>query len=168
MEEEGWDQDECEDTKLISDKLRTEKSIYKKAKQDSIGIIQSRIHRSRLNLLEDHVTAQAMWEAIRQEFDISRVSEIGAIGARVISKSFTEFASIDDYFRAYLEAHDKIVSQLANKNGHEQQAKHYEVFLQGAMLDKLLESYMPFISAIDKEWLDYTSANIRNTIHHII
>ncbi len=57
LEDEGWDQDECEDTKLISDKLRNEKAIYKKAKQDSIGIIQSRIHCSRLSLLEDHVTA---------------------------------------------------------------------------------------------------------------
>ncbi len=35
------------------------------------------------------------------------------------------------------------------------------------MLDKLLESYAPFISAMDKEWLDYTSANIRDTIYHI-
>ncbi len=35
------------------------------------------------------------------------------------------------------------------------------------MLDKLPESYTPFISAMDKEWLDYTSANIHNTIHHI-
>ncbi len=32
LEEEGWDQDKCEDTELISDKLRTEKAIYKKAK----------------------------------------------------------------------------------------------------------------------------------------
>ncbi len=32
LEKEGWDQDECEDTKLISDKLCIEKAIYKKAK----------------------------------------------------------------------------------------------------------------------------------------
>ncbi len=94
-----------------------------------IGLIQSRIHCSQLSLLEDHVTAQAMWEAIWKEFDISRASEIGAMGARVISKSFTEFASIDNYYWAYLEAYDEITSRLSNKNGHEQQAKHYEVFL---------------------------------------
>ncbi len=70
-----------------------------------------------------------MWEAIRQEFDISRASEIGVIGARVINKSFTEFASIDNYCQAYLEAHDEIASRLANKNGHKQQTKHYKVFL---------------------------------------
>ncbi len=35
------------------------------------------------------------------------------------------------------------------------------------MLDKLLESYALFISAMDKEWLDYISANIRDTIYNI-
>lgn len=35
------------------------------------------------------------------------------------------------------------------------------------MLDKLPKAYAPFISAIDKDWLDYIYANLRNIIHQI-
>lgn len=167
LEAEGWGPEECKDIKLISDKLRTEKATYETAKAESVGVIHSRIHRSRLNLLEGHTTAQAMWSAIRQEFDITRASEIGSIAARIISKSFMEFATIEEYCRAYQEAYDDIASRLANKNGHKDQIKHYEVLLQGAMLDKLPEAYAPFISAMDEDWLDYTYADLRNTIHRI-
>lgn len=80
-----------------------EKTLYTKAKQDSIGIIQNRIYRNRLSLLQGYTTA----------------SEIGSIGAIVISKLFIEFASINDYCRTYLEAHNKIASRLTNKNGHQ-------------------------------------------------
>lgn len=167
LEAEGWNSDECEDIKLISDKLRTEKATYETAKAESVGVIQSRIHRNRLNLLEGHTTALAMWNAIREEFDITRASEIGSIAARVISKSFMEFATIEEYCRAYQEAYDDIASRLANKNGNKHQTKHYEVLLQGAMLDKLPEAYAPLTSAMDEDWLDYTYADLRNTIHRI-
>lgn len=167
LEKEGWDAEECKNIELISDKLRTEKALYEKAKGESIGIIQSRIHRSRLSLLEGHTTAQAMWKAIQAEFHITRASEIGSIAARVLSKSFLEFPSIEEYCRAYQKAYDEIASRLANKNGYQHQDKAYEVLLQGAMLDKLPESYAPFISAMDKDWLDYTYADLRNTIQRV-
>lgn len=167
LEKEGWDAEECKNIELISDKLRTEKALYEKAKGESIGIIQSRIHRSRLSLLEGHTTAQAMWKAIQAEFHVTRASEIGSIAARVISKSFLEFPSIEEYCRAYQKAYDEIASRLANKNGYQHQDKAYEVLLQGAMLDKLPESYAPFISAMDKDWLDYTYADLRNTIQRV-
>lgn len=35
------------------------------------------------------------------------------------------------------------------------------------MLNKLPESYTSFVSAMNKEWLEYTSTNLRNTIPHI-
>lgn len=129
LEAEGWGPDECKDINLISDKLRAEKAIYETAKRESVIIIQSRIHRNRLNLLEGHTTAVAMWNAIQEEFDITRASEIGSIAARVISKSFTEFATIEEYCRAYQDAYDDIACRLATKNGHEDQTKHYEVLL---------------------------------------
>ncbi|MCJ1342911.1 hypothetical protein MMC31_001100 [Peltigera leucophlebia] len=167
LEREGRDAEECKDIKLISDKLRTEKALYEKAKGESIGIIQSRIHCSRLSLLEGHTTAQAMWRTIQAEFDVIRASDIGSIAARVISKSFLEFPSIEEYCRAYQEAYDEIASQLTNQNGYQHQDKAYEVLLQGAMLAKLPESYAPFISAMDENWVDYTYADLRNTIQKV-
>lgn len=166
-EREGWDAEECKNIELISNKLCAEKALYEKAKGDSISVIQSRIHRSQLSLLEGHTTARAMWGAIKAEFDVTRASEIGRIAARVISKSFLEFSSIEEYCRAYQEAYEEIASRLANKNGYQQQDKAYEVLLQGAMLDKLPESYAPFISAMDEHWLDYTYADLRYTIHRV-
>ena len=35
------------------------------------------------------------------------------------------------------------------------------------MLDKLFEAYVPFISTIDKDWLDYTYTILHNTIYQI-
>ncbi len=35
-------------------------------------------------------------------------------------------------------------------------------------MDKLLRSYMLFISTMDKKWLDYISTNRYDTIHYII
>lgn len=167
LERQGWDAEECKNIELISNKLCTEKALYEKAKGDSIGIIQSRIHRRRLSLLEGHTTARAMWGAIKAEFEVTRASEIGRIAARVISKSFLEFPSIEEYCRAYQEAYDEIASRLANKNGYPQQDKSYEVLLQGAMLDKLPDSYAPFISGMDEDWIDYTYADLRKTIHRV-
>lgn len=40
--------------------LHTEKTIYEIAKAESVDIIHSQIHHSRLNLLEGYITAQAM------------------------------------------------------------------------------------------------------------
>lgn len=78
-----------------------------------------------------------------------------------------EFATIEEYCRAYQEAYNDIASWLANKNGHKDQIKHYKLLLQGTMLDKLPEAYAPFISAMDKDWLDYTYTDLRNTIYQI-
>lgn len=167
LEREGWDAKECTNIELISDKLRTERALYEKAKGDSIGVIQSRIHRSRLTLLEGHTTARAMWGALKAEFEVTRASEIGRIAARVISKSFLGFPSIEEYCWAYQEAYSEIASRLASKNGHQQQDKAYEVLLQGAMLHRLPESYAPLISAMDRDWVDYTHADLRNTIHRV-
>lgn len=38
--DKGWRPQDCNDLKLVSDKFKTLKEIYKKAKEDSIGIIQ--------------------------------------------------------------------------------------------------------------------------------
>lgn len=168
LEAEGWGTDECNDIKLISDKLCTEKTIYETAKAESVGVIHSRIHRNCLNLLEGQTTALAMWIAIRKEFDITHASEIASIAARVISKSFMEFATIEEYCRVYQEAYDNIASRLANKNRHKDQNTHYKVLFQGAMLDKLPEAYTPFISVMDEDWLDYIYADLCNTIHQSI
>lgn len=120
-----------------------------------------------MGLLEGHTTARAMWLAIQEEFDVIRTSEIGRIAAKVISKSFQEFATIEEYCQAYQAAYDEIASRLANKNVLKPQVKVYEVLLQGAMLDKLPGSYALFILTMDEDWLDYTYADIRNTIHRV-
>lgn len=167
LEAEGWGPEECKDIELVSHKLCNEKAIYEKAKVESVDIIQSRIPRNRSYLLEGHNTALSMWEAIRDEFDITRASEIGRIAARVISKSLLEFSTIDEYCHAYQEAYDDIASRLAHKTGDKHQTKHYEVLLQGAMLHKLPEAYAPFVSAMDNEWLDHTYADLHDIIRRI-
>lgn len=104
LEAKQWGTDKCKDIKLISDKLCTEKTIYETAKAESVGVIHSQIHHNCLNLLEGHTTALAIWNAIRKEFDITHASEIASIAIRVISKSFMEFATIEEYCRIYQEA----------------------------------------------------------------
>ena len=58
--DEGWRPQDCDDLKLVSDKLKTLKDIHEKAKGDSIGIIQGRLHRTRLSLLEGKTAAREM------------------------------------------------------------------------------------------------------------
>lgn len=43
-----------------------------------------------------------------KKFDINYISEIDAIGARVINKLFSKFANNLDYYWAYLEAYNEI------------------------------------------------------------
>ena len=62
-----------------------------------------------------------------------------------------KFATIEEFCRVYQQAYNDITSRLANKNGHKDPIKHYKVFLQGLMLDKLPKAYTLFISAIDKD-----------------
>ena len=64
LEVEKWEPEECKDIKLISDKLRTEKATYETTKAEFVGVIHSRIHCSRLNLLEGQTTAQAICKEI--------------------------------------------------------------------------------------------------------
>lgn len=42
--------------------------------------------------------------------------KISAIGARSISKLFTEYTSIDNYYQTYQKIYKEIISQLTNKN----------------------------------------------------
>lgn len=69
--DKGWRPQDCNDLKLVSDKLKTLKDIHEKAKSDSIGIIQRRLHRTRLSLLEGKTTTQEMWMTLQQEFNIT-------------------------------------------------------------------------------------------------
>lgn len=165
--DEGWRPQDCDNLKLVSDKLKSLKDIYEKAKGDSIGIIQGRLHRNRLSLLEGKTSAREMWVTLQQEFDISRASEIGAITAKILGKSFHDFDTVTSYCQAYQEAYNDIASRLVNKNGGRNQDKHYEVLLQGAMLEKLPEAYASLVATMDTEWTDYTSADLRETIHKI-
>lgn len=158
--DEGWRPQDCDNLKLVLDKLKAPKDIYEKAKGDSIGTIQGRLHRSRLSLLEGKTTAREMWVTLQQEFDISRASEIGVIAARFMSKSFHGFESVFSYCQSYQEGYNEIASRLVNNNGGHNQDKHYEVLLQGAMLEKLPEAYASLVATKDTEWTNYTSANL--------
>ena len=58
--DEGRRSQDYNNLKLVSDKLRLLKDIHEKAKGDSTGIIQGRLHRNRLSLLEGKKTAREM------------------------------------------------------------------------------------------------------------
>lgn len=88
---------------------------------------------------------------MKLEFNIILVFKIGSIAAMIISKVFTKFITIKKYYQAYQKGYNNITHQFANKNRNPDQIKHYEVFLQCALLDKLPKVYAPFISAIDKD-----------------
>ncbi len=70
-----------------------------------------------------------MWVTLQQEFDISHISEIGAILAWVIGKSFYDFDSMFNYYQTYQEAHNKISSRLVNYNRGHNQMKYYKILL---------------------------------------
>lgn len=59
-----------------------------------------------------------MWIAIKAEFNIICTSKIRGIATKVISKSFLEFPSIEEYCQAYQKAYNKIASRFASKNGY--------------------------------------------------
>ena len=105
---------------------------------------------------------------LQQEFDISPDSEIGAIAARVIGKSFREFDSVSSYCQTYQEAYNEIASRLVKNNGGHNQNQYYHVLFPGAMLEKLPEAYASLVATMDTEWTSYTSANLRETIHKIL
>lgn len=165
--DEGWRPQDCKDVKLVSDKLKSLKDIYEKAKGDSVGVIQGRLHRNILSLLEGRTTAREMWVTLQQKFDISRALEIGAIAATVISKDFHEFDSVNNYCQAYQKAYDEIASRLVSNKGGWNQNKHYEVLLQGAMLERLPDAYASLVATMDTEWTDYTYADLGGTIRKI-
>lgn len=45
--------------------------------------------------------------------------------------------------------------------------KHYKVFLQGTILNKLANAYTPFILTMIKDLLYYIYTDLRNTIYQI-
>lgn len=63
--------------------------------------------------------------AIQKEFNITYASVIGSIAIKVMSKSFIEFATIEEYCHVYQKAYNNITSQLANKKGNKHQTKYY-------------------------------------------
>lgn len=88
--------------------------------------------------------------------------------AKIISKSFIKFTTIEKYCCAYQEKYNDIASWLANKNRYKNQIQYYKVLLQKTILDKLSKAYALFISTIDKNWLNYIYVDLRNTIYQII
>lgn len=68
--DEGWRAQDCNDNNLVADKRNTLSKRYEKAKGDSVGVIQARVHRSKLNLLQGKTTAREMWLILQKEFDI--------------------------------------------------------------------------------------------------
>ena len=166
--DEGWRLQDCNDVKLVSNKLNSLKDIYEKVKGDSIGVIQGRLHRNTLILLEGRKTAREMWVLLQQVFDSSRALDIGAIAATVIGKDFHEFDSVSNYCQAYQKAYDEIASRLVGNKGGRNQNKHYEVLLQGAMLENLPEAYASLVATMDTEWTDYAYADLGGTIRKIL
>lgn len=126
-----------------------------------------RVHRSKLNLFQGKATAREMWLTLQKEFDIIRAAEIGTIALSVMSKLFQDYESVDSYCQAYQDAYNEIASRLANNNGDYNQDKHYEVLLQGAMLERLPEAYASLVATIDTEWANYTQADLQGTIYRI-
>lgn len=88
---------------------------------------------------------------MKLEFNITLVFKIGSITVMIINKIFIEFITIKKYYQTYQEGYNNITNQLINKNRNLDEIKHYKVFLQYALLDKLPKVYAPFISAIDKD-----------------
>lgn len=84
-----------------------------------------------------------------------------------MGKSFHDFDIESSYYQTYQEAYNEIASRLVKNNGGHNQEKHYEVLLQGAMLENLPEAYVSLVATIGTKWTSYTSANLRETIHKI-
>ena len=56
--DKGWRPQNCDDLKLVLEKLGMLKDIHEKAKGDSIGIIQGQLYWTRLSHLTSKTTAQ--------------------------------------------------------------------------------------------------------------
>ena len=54
-----WRPEDCNNMRLVLDKLKLLLDIYNKAKGDFIGVIQGRVHQSKLCLFEGKITT---WE----------------------------------------------------------------------------------------------------------
>jgi hypothetical protein len=105
-----------------------------------------------------------MWDALKAEFDQANPADMGAIVHRLSLKSLAEYGDVALYCDAFQDAYNRITSQLVNKNGDINQAKHYEVIIQGVMLEMLPKDYAPLVSQIRKEWIDYKAATLRQTV----
>ena len=109
-----------------------------------------------------------MWLSFQKELDIIRGLEIAAIAISVMGKLCQDHESVDSYYQAYQNAYNEIVSRLTNNNGNYKQDKHYEVLLQGAMLERLPEAYASLVTTIDIEWASYTHVDLQGTIYRIL
>ena len=85
-----------------------------------------------------------------------------------MGKLFQDHESVDSYYQAYQNAYNEIVSRLTNNNDDYKQDKHYEVLLQGAILERLPEAYALLVATIDTEWASYTHADLQGTIYRIL
>lgn len=150
MKNEKWDLYKYKDQKLTLNKLCSKKTVYKYNKQDSISIIWSQIYCNQLNLFKEPYYSSSNVEDNKKKIDISCISKIDTIEARVINKSIIKFANVDHYCQIYMKIYDEILNWLANKKSHTKQVNYYAVFLQCAILDKHSEFYTLFIIAIDK------------------
>lgn len=108
-----------------------------------------------------------MLVTFQQEFDISLALEMEAIAVRIMNKSFHDFDSVFSYCQTYQEVYHKISSRLVNNNRWQNQEKHYEVLLQGDILEKLSKAYASLMAIMDAKWTSYPSANLGETIHKI-
>lgn len=142
---------DCNNLKLVSDKLKILKDIHEKAKGDSIAIIQRRLHYTQLSLLESKITVREIWITLQQEFDISRFLEIRVIAIQIMSKSFHDFDTVSIYYQTYQEAYNKIASRLVNNNRGYNKEKHYKLLLQSVMLEKLLKAYALLVAIMDNK-----------------
>ena len=77
-----------------------------------------------------------------------------------MGKLLQDYKSVDSYCQVYQNPYNEIVSRLTNNNSNYRQDKHYEILLQGAMLERLPEVYTSLVAIIDTEWASYTHADL--------
>lgn len=75
---------------------------------------------------------------------------------------------MSNYCQAYQKAYDEIASRLVSHKGGWNQNKHYEVLLQGVMLETLPDIYALLVATMDTKWTDFTYVDLGGTIRKIL
>lgn len=116
LDKRGGPQD-CNNMRLVLDKLKSLLNTYEKTKWDFVGVIQRRVHQSKLCLLEKKNNSIRNMVYTSKEIWHQLSLKIGVMTNVINCKSFDNFKIVNNDCQPFEETYNKMIRRLINNNG---------------------------------------------------